>query len=1329
MMTARRWRALLIWLAIFGGTFVAGAAIVLESGALTPLIVEQVDRRLAESGLRFDAAQLYWRPWSGLTLGGVAVTSDEPDGEVVARIERVEVGYRLLGLLSSRPRLDRIKVVRPSADLDALVAWNREASGRAADRPRGGGAGGPRFAVGDLRILEGSLRSASGLEIGGLRLVGDVSGGDGVWTLDVDNAGTHVRTERIDEEVELTGEVRVERGVIHSPGLHFSAAGGRVSLEGHFDPSARDESVVQANGYSVPLRSVGAWLGLEHELLLTDLEFSLLAAGRPDSLRLSGEFDGRGENGLARAVDFSGTRTQDRLRIETLHAESGTSIIDVQGEVSLEADPVLRGVAVFRGLDPAELLAEPELAGLRTLDGAVRFEGKGATRATFRGSAHLELSGGEAFGYPFDGATARVQVDRGALILEEALLRHGGSEIRGEGSIDRDNVVRAVLIGDIADLNDFGGAALQDVALAGQARLEASVEGPVSGPAVDASLRFDDSEVYGVHARELDFRLRSERLGSGAEADVEITARDFGYGESLISRATALGVLRAGSIAVQSLDVEARRGELHLSGDLDLGAEGRVAGRIHDLELRSLDGGAVWRNAGPVSLERTDASLSIGGLDLRSERGSIAGDVFVAAGGETSILATGTAVDLSLFSPFLLLPKPLAGTLDFRADVLLGTQRVEGDVALELLDGRWGDDSLRRLAGNVTLADSVASFHDVELDASFATGRLQGDVAIPGGSFAGVFFDSERRPALLDRMVFRDFQASLDSPDYDWFWELLPDAPRVAGSGSFFARIDGPFTQPRAEARLDLAGGRLGTKPLDRLRVDGFYEGLDLRFVGGEIESEGGTLAFDGTLPFQWNFEHPVPRIAPARELDLRLSTDDFPIGALSSMLPIFEAVDGSARADLHWTGMDGTLKLAGNFGVSGARIRIPTFAEPLVDGEVEGRFDPVGNVQITSARFGDGAGGEVTAVGIVKLENLNLADFHVDVAGRDYHYVGDGLGVRGTGTGRVAITAVPAPDGELVPRFTGNVEVIRADLDERSLTPPEAALVGPAMPPGVSPPEEVAPDSPAAPAARAEIYAEISLHGDRNIWLRTPEMDLELAGDATLHVTPEYAGLRGEARTLRGTYSVLNSRFNVERAEVEFIDPARPLDSYIDAEATTRVLDEDVTVLVSGTLENPLIELSTDSNMTEAEIYEMLALRVKRDDQGAVQGGVLDAAFRDSYVAAFTNRFGGELSRELGLDTFTFDAGSSDVGESVTIGKRVGRDLFVKYQESVGDPNVDETNPNSDTSLRESLESPERALTLEYRLSEIFTLQGETGTLKIGDEYLNVDLKMQWGY
>jgi hypothetical protein len=79
-----------------------------------------------------------------------------------------------------------------------------------------------------------------------------------------------------------------------------------------------------------------------------------------------------------------------------------------------------------------------------------------------------------------------------------------------------------------------------------------------------------------------------------------------------------------------------------------------------------------------------------------------------------------------------------------------------------------------------------------------------------------------------------------------------------------------------------------------------------------------------------------------------------------------------------------------------------------------------------------------------------------------------------------------------------------------------------------------------------------------------------------------------------------------------------------------------------------------------------------------------------------------------------------------VTVGKTVGRDVLVKYHQAVGQ---NSEAPPTGTVLRENLETPDRSLTVEYRLNQRFSLQGETGTLPQGDDYLNVDLRTEWGY
>ncbi|MBZ0270197.1 translocation/assembly module TamB domain-containing protein [bacterium] len=1347
-MSARTFRTVVIWVALFLAAAAAGGVALLESGVLTPVLVDELNDRLAESDLSVQASSLYWRPWSGLTLGDVSVWADlrgtpgsaEPESagarrdrrprRLILSLSQLEVRYQLLNLLSTRTQVDRVKVVRPNLDFPALLAW-REHLAAAADTAAAptdaefdGAIGIPRFRITDFRLLGGRIIADRDVEISGLGLAGRVEGTDDELVLSVDTAGTRLRAPRIDETVDLTGDLRITSRGVELPGLHFTAAGGRVSVSGHWDPSSKDASILQVTGYAVPLAKIGEWIGIAHPLLLADLEFSLLASGRPDSLRLGGELSGVADDGVKREIQLSATRNRDVLRVETLHVKAGESVMDVQGEFTLEADPHVRGVAVFRELDPASALSEPDFAAVTGLDGALRFEGIGLTRSTFRGTAGVEISRGTVFGIEIDRGSATLSLENGQLDLQRANVARGSNELSGSGTISAENEVDSEWTGTIVDLAEVG--SIGEAAPEGNASLSLRLTGPLAGPAIDAALRFDNASVAGVRVSGLDVIVHSDRIGVDGRIEVRADATGLGYLGNVIPRGSAAGELRAGGVAIRSLELTSdRRGTLELAGDLSYDADGSLSGRADRFEIRAPGGEILWANEGPVRVERTEEELTLTGLDLRGPAGGITGDLTVHPGGESFVQASGTSVNLGEFSPYLLLPEPLEGMVDFRVDGVFGPEAISGVLAVDLRDGVWGDQTLQRLEGNVSVLDDAAQFEDLRLESSFATASLHGLLSLPGGSFARAVSDTASRARLLDRLEFNDFQAHLQSDDFDWFWELLPNVPRVAGKGSFTAHVDGPITAPIADVKAEIAGGELGKHRITWLAAEGHFDGNDLHVKNGILQTGTGVLQFDGSVPFEWSFSHPVPGIRTDHDVALHLQGSHVPVGALAPIIPMFEAVDGFADADLTLLGKGGGVYFTGPFTADDVTVTIPTFADPLVNGHVEGAFDPEG-LRVTAARFDDGSEGVVTGEGRLRLENLSPKRWNFEIFGEDYHYRSLLNGIRGVGSGRVELTAFQAADGSRIPRFDGSFEVRRADMDQRALVPPEGAAVRSDTPVGVNVPDEEAPDDPLAPET-VPILAEIRLQGDRNLWLRTPEMELELAGDVTLHVTPEYAGLVGDVRTVRGTYSVLNSRFTVDEASVKFLDPREPLEGLISAEATTRVLDEEVNVLVSGTLALPIIQLSTDSRMSEAEIYELLALRIRRSDDPSVASstGVLNDAFQKSYLAAVTNRFGGELSRELGLDMFDFDAGdATGTSSSVTVGKSLGRDFFLKYRESVGTENTDPVDYT-----RESLESPERALTLEYRLSEIFTLQGETGTLKIGDDYLNVDLKLEWGY
>jgi hypothetical protein len=387
---------------------VVGLATLLEAGFFTPRILAFVNERLeAAGGLHLTTASLYWRPWSGLNIEDARLTLRAPVAEpdsasseqpaagfsaaphrVLAAIDAVEVGYRIGDLLVGRPRIRRIRVLRPDVDLAAITRWRErtaEPESPAGDESEPGRLLPGGFVVEDFRIVRGRVEREAGVLLSDLDLTGSLHGVSGHWSLAVEEAATRVTAEHVDEFVELTGNMSFAEGAIGLDGLHFKAGGGRVSFQGRIDPAGWKARVL-TTGYAIPLERIGSWVQVEHPLLTGNLEFRFLASGTIDSLDVNGGLRGVAEDETGRDVVFSLSRRGPKFGIDSVRLETGDSRVDVSAQLVLDGDPRIDGVATFRTLDPALLLAEEDLSRVTDLDGTVRFEGVGLSRETFEGS-------------------------------------------------------------------------------------------------------------------------------------------------------------------------------------------------------------------------------------------------------------------------------------------------------------------------------------------------------------------------------------------------------------------------------------------------------------------------------------------------------------------------------------------------------------------------------------------------------------------------------------------------------------------------------------------------------------------------------------------------------------------------------------------------------------------------------------------------------------------------------------------------------------------------------------------------------------------------------
>ena len=674
--------------------------------------------------------------------------------------------------------------------------------------------------------------------------------------------------------------------------------------------------------------------------------------------------------------------------------------------------------------------------------------------------------------------------------------------------------------------------------------------------------------------------------------------------------------------------------------------------------LRSPDGSLSWKNQGRLVVERNKDGTRVSGIDLRGGTGRVAGQIDHSEG-TTNIELAGENVKLEDFTTYFRSSQRLTGNVNFKSNLVLEQGRPTGNFDLDLRNGEWQDTKIDQVTAHLVATQGRVSLSPVTVRSTLANLDLQGFVITGEERWGDFFRGASAREHFLGAMSFENITASLDAPSFDALHERFRWLPSPGGSGRVDLTMGGTASRPSVEFRGEVANGRLGWKPLQSLVFSGVYLDSTLTVRECRLESQGGSAVVEAALPLAWANLVSKPRIVHDRPVFLRIAAENFPIATLAVIDTLFTWGDGPFWANAQ---LDGTLdepRVAGAFRVERGSLTLPLFDRPLANGIVEGRLHTKG-VEISSFTFDDGWGegdrkGIARGKGRIDFDRLKLVDYKVDVQLENFRYRGF-TDIDATGDGNLSVTPQVYGDKK-VPHLVGKFQLARANLNERLLVPPQQRLQAP---PGVNvplgpDPEEVAETRLRRAGDPPPVLADIAFSGRKNLWLRTPQMNVEFEGDVTLHATDSYVGITGETRSLRGTYTLYNTRFNIERAEIEFTDPKQVGDSYIDAVATTKVLEEDVEVHVSGTIAKPIIESTSSSGYSEAEIYRLLALRIKRADESgpAVDESDFSRELFASWGALVASRFGSNLSRELGIDTFDLDVSetSSQVGLENTWG------------------------------------------------------------------------------
>lgn len=196
----------------------------------------------------------------------------------------------------------------------------------------------------------------------------------------------------------------------------------------------------------------------------------------------------------------------------------------------------------------------------------------------------------------------------------------------------------------------------------------------------------------------------------------------------------------------------------------------------------------------------------------------------------------------------------------------------------------------------------------------------------------------------------------------------------------------------------------------------------------------------------------------------------------------------------------------------------------------------------------------------------------------------------------------------------------------------------------------------------------------------------LQVRGGSTLSAPPQ---ITGEVRTEQGRYRAWGQSLDVESGLVRFNGPYN--NPSLDITAIRPNITVRAGVRVLGSATDPRVTLFSDPEMSDAEKLSWIVMGRDTASGGAEAALLQQAALALLSGGGTSENFAGRVGLdEIGFKGASTDSTDANAGAALTLGKRLSKDLYVTYEQS--------------------LNGAMGTLYVFYEMSRRLTLRGQTG-------------------
>ncbi len=492
------------------------------------------------------------------------------------------------------------------------------------------------------------------------------------------------------------------------------------------------------------------------------------------------------------------------------------------------------------------------------------------------------------------------------------------------------------------------------------------------------------------------------------------------------------------------------------------------------------------------------------------------------------------------------------------------------------------------------------------------------------------------------------FSAQLGGVNLSDIDRLWPDSLGLAGQLRLDAQLSGRVRDPIVQGEFEIVDGQLFGVSFSSFRGTLAYQGSALALDASAWQDRTRLFRLHGTLPLELQ----LPRVElalPEREIDLRLEGDRVPLTLALLISDQIDDVTGHAGAAVRIGGTSETLNLEGPITLVDGSFRVVRtgIRYQALEGDLSFRGT---TLTVEQARLRSSTGGRGVVTGTVDLLDLTNPRFDLQLTAQALP-VYDQLDARAVVSGT---TTLRGPYEE--PEFTGAVSVVSGVLfveeigRQRRIVDPfkeRLLLIDTIFGFDVAGRQR----SP----FMENLTMDLGLKVERDTWLRSEEMNVEIAGDLVARMQPgeELPRITGTLQAIRGEYRFLNKRFEVNEGTIEFVgsETVNP-NLRIVALYTVRTQKRPIQIrlVIGGTLEDMTLTLesTTQPPIPESDLLSYLVFGRPSYEltRGSEESSLLGDITRGAPQALFGYALGSLLVGESGIayiDVSRVEAGGAE--------------------------------------------------------------------------------------